>query len=29
MKILHLGPLWFPVWRVAAGGRETCLAVLI
>ncbi len=29
MKILHLGPLWFPVSRDAAGGRETWLAGLI
>jgi glycosyltransferase involved in cell wall biosynthesis len=29
MKILHLGPLWFPVSRDAAGGRETSLAGLI
>ncbi len=26
MRILHLGPLWFPVSRDAAGGRETWLA---
>src|ERR1043166_1966712 len=29
MKILPLGPLWFPVSRDAAGGRETWLAGLI
>src|ERR1041384_7657837 len=29
MRILHLGPLWFPVSRDAAGGRETWLAGLI
>ena len=29
MKVLHLGPLWFPVSRDAAGGRETWLAGLI
>ena len=29
MKVLHLGPLWFPVSRDAAGGRETFLAGLI
>jgi len=29
MKVLHLGPLWFPVSRNAAGGRETLLAGLI
>jgi glycosyltransferase involved in cell wall biosynthesis len=29
VKILHLGPLWFPVSRNAAGGRETWLAGLI
>ncbi len=29
MKILHLGPLWYPVSRDAAGGRETWLAGLI
>ena len=29
MKVLHLGPLWFPVSRDAAGGRETWLAGLL
>jgi glycosyltransferase involved in cell wall biosynthesis len=29
MKILHLGPLWFPVSRDAPGGRETWLAGLL
>jgi len=29
MKILHVGPLWFPVSHDAAGGRETWLAGLI
>jgi glycosyltransferase involved in cell wall biosynthesis len=29
MRILHLGPLWFPVSRDAPGGRETWLAGLI
>ena len=29
MRVLHLGPLWFPVSRDAAGGRETWLAGLI
>ena len=29
MNVLHLGPLWFPVSRDAAGGRETWLAGLI
>ncbi len=29
MKVLHLGPLWFPVSRDAAGGRETFMAGLI
>ena len=29
MKVFHLGPLWFPVLRDAAGGRETWLAELI
>jgi glycosyltransferase involved in cell wall biosynthesis len=29
MRVLHLAPLWFPVSRDSAGGRETLLATLV
>jgi glycosyltransferase involved in cell wall biosynthesis len=29
MRVLHLAPLWFPVWQDAAGGIETFLTGLI